>query len=271
MLFSSTVSTVSGYYSEILSTYIDAHCDERTAKFYRHQFQWDIGSIFSGLRDKDFSIHYNLLTVAIVCIWGLVLIFAAIIVKVLMLLIFAGAIVSTWSVSSMSEFITTPIVLVAVCALVFDITSMLLRCPLPFTDYSNLSKLNDLEITDPIQAAQIRDNIAKRGLERDRRNVLMLQFSVVIWLIIGATFVDVGTELFTKYEIILQILIALILLELLTPSVVNTIERKLLARVFKIADKELSFRRYVSTKKWMWRARVALAAIIGVAVFFWFR
>lgn len=271
ILFSSTVSTVSGYYSEILSAYINAHCDERTAKFYRHQFQWDIGSIFSGLGDKEFHVHHNLLTVAIVCVWGLALIFAAIIVKVLMLLIFAGAIVSTWNVSSMSEFVTIPIVLVAMCALVFDITSMLLRCPLPFTDYSNISKINDLEITDPVQAAQIRDNIARRGLQRDRRNILMLQFSVVIWLIISATFVDIGTELFTKYEIILQILAALVLVELLTPSVVNTIERRLLARVFKIADKELSFRRYVSIKKWMWRARVVLAAIIGVVVFFWFR
>ena len=267
MLFSSAVSIVATYYNKILEGYISVYHDERVINYYMHQFQWNIGSIFDTLRSNTSNISHNPFTISVVGFWAVSLICATIILKVLILLIFAGATISTLNIPSIPTFINIPIVVLAACAIVFDLTCLLLQCPLPFTDYSNMERLKELEKTNPDMADEIRKNIATRGLDRDRRNSIILQAIVLVVFVIGPTWFAIGNNLFTKYEIVLQVFLGLAAMLMVISPLVDRIERKILEKVFKMEDKELSLKRYISTKKWVWGARLILAAAIGFGVF----
>ena len=267
MIFSSVASIVSSYYNLVLKAYVAVHHDERVVNFYIQQFQFNIGSIFDGFRNENFEIKHNLFTLTIVVFWSVSIICAAILIKLLILFIFIGAIISTLNVPGIPNFINFPIIAVASCAIVFEATSMLLQCPLPFTDFSNKKKLEELEKTEPILADEIRNNIARRGLDQDRRNSIALQVIVLIGFILGPTWFVLGKDLFSRYEIVADILLALAIMLMVFSPLVDKAEKKILAKAFEMTDKELSLKRYISSKKLIAFVRLSLAAIIGFVVF----
>lgn len=267
MLLSSACSMVAAYYTKILEGYISVYHDNRVASFYIHQFVWNIGSMFDATSGSSSSISHNLFTVTVVGFWVAAIGCAAIITKVLVLLIVVGATISTFGASNIPDFINLPIVALATCAIVFDITCLLLQCPLPFTDYSNLEKLKEVERSNPDLADEIHTSIATRGLERDRRHSLVFQSVVVIGCVIGPTWLVIGNELFTRYQVAFQLLVGLVVVVMVVSPLADRVEGIILRRVFELEDRKLGLERYISTKKWMWRVRLALAAAIGLVVF----
>lgn len=268
-MLSSAVSTMSYYYGKLLEGYISVKHDERIISFHIHQFQWNIQSIFDTQTNKTFNVSHNVYTAAIVGLWILSAIFAAVIIKILVLLIFAGATISTFEITSMPDFVKLPIVALAACAIVFDITCLLVLCPLPFTDYSNIEKLKKLDQANPDLAEKIRVNIATRELARDRRNSIFLQAIVLSVFVIVPNWIVVGNDLFTQYEIVLQVLLGLAVMSLTISPIVGGVERWILGRAFQMEDRESSLKLYIGTKKQVWRARLILAAAVGLTVFLW--
>ena len=267
MLLSTGMSLVSAYYNKVLEAYVEAYHDERVVNYVLHQYQWNISSIFDGARSRKFHIFHNLITISIVGFWFLSLVCATILIKLVMFLIVMGATISTLNASDIPDFIVVPTVLVAACAMVFEFTSFLLQCPLPFTDRSNMKRLEELEKTDPILADEIQKKIGRRGLDKDRRNSIVLQAIVLIAAIVVPAFFDSGTELLSNKNIAFGIVLALGIMFTFVSPIVSKVENKILKKVFEKLDKELAVKQYVSTKKWILNTRIILAAIVGFAVF----
>ena len=271
LLASDIYSIVADYYVHLIKAVISARHDERISNFYIHQFIWNIASLLDVTKSNSFNIRYNFFTFTIVATWFVSLMCVAILVQILMMLIFVGAIISLLDVSDLPSFVIVPTVIIAICALVFNITCFLLECPLPFTDFSNVEKLKRLEESDPTSANRIKMNIAKRGLERDRRNSITLQVVVLIVFVIGPAWIDMGRELFANYAIVSQILLALVILFVAATPLVDKAENTVMKRVFQIEDRELGLERYIYSKKCLWYLRLMLAATIGFSVFLCFR
>ncbi len=270
-LASDAYSIVADYYVCLIKAVIGSRHDERVSNFYVHQFTWEIVSLFDAMKSNSLNIKYNPFTFAIVAIWFVSLMCVAVLVQILMLLILFGAVISLLDVSDLPGFVMVPTVIIAICALVFNITCFLLKCPLPFTDISNVEKLKKLEESDPALANEIRMNIARRGMERDRRNSLALQIVALTASIVGPTWLDIGRELFANYAVVFQILLALVVLLVAATPLVDKIEGAVMKRVFQIEDKKLSLDRYISSKKLLWGCRLVLAVTIGFSVFLYFR
>ena len=122
LLFSSAASVVSDYYNQVLKAYVSEKHDEIIVNYYIHQFQWNIGSLFDGWTGSDSKIKPNLFVVIVVASWITSLLCAVIVIKLLILSIFVGVIISTQSMPGVSGFFNIPIVIVAVCAIIFDIS-----------------------------------------------------------------------------------------------------------------------------------------------------
>ena len=267
LIFSSAVSLISNYYSALLDSYVGVRHDEKVVKFYLHQFDWNLASVFDSVENNTSNISHSYFTSIFIIFWVASLFCAGIILETLILLIFVGATITTLDIPNLPDFVSLPIVVVAICAVVFKISCLLVQCPLPFTDYSNMERLKELEKADPDLADKIRANIATSGLHKDRRNSLFVQAIVLIVFIAGPTWIVIGNDLFKEYEIVLQVFIGLAILIVLISPLVHSVERSILIWVFQIEDKELSLRHYISTKKWMWRFRLIFAAGVGLGVF----
>ena len=267
VLFTSAASVVSAYYLQVLKAYVSVDHDERIVSYYIHQFQWSIGSLFDGLKDNQ--IKHSFIYGAVNAALAASLLCVIVVIKVLILTIFVGAIISTQGMLGVPVFFNILIVIVAVCA-IFDISCVLLTIPLPFMDYSNIAKIEELKKTNPSLAEEIELDIAKRGLDRDRRNLLALQAIVLLSFVIVPTYVFLGADLVSRYEMVPQILLALLLMLAVVSPILDKIEVIILGNIFKTAEKELKFKRYVSSKKWMLKARLISAAVVGFGVFKYF-
>ena len=268
VLFTSAASVVSAYYLQVLKAYVSVDHDERIVSYYIHQFQWSINSLFDGLKDNQ--LKHSFISGAIIAAWTASLLCVIVVIKVLILTIFVGAIISTQGMLGVPVFVNILIVIVAVCAIVFDISCVLLTIHLPFTDYSNIAKIEELKKTNPSLAEEIELDIAKRGLDRDRRNLLALQAIVLLSFVIVPTYVFLGADLVSRYEMVPQILLALLLMFAVVSPILNKMEVIILGNIFKTAEKELKFKRYVSSKKWILKARLISAAVVGFGVFKYF-
>ena len=231
---------MSDYYNQVLKAYVSEKHDEIIVNYYIHQFQWNIGSLFDGWTGSDSKLKPNWFVVIVVASWITSLLCAVIVIKLLILSIFVGVIISTQSMPGVSGFFNIPILIVAVCAIIFDISCFLLKTPLPFTDYSNMEKIEALKKTNPSLAEEVELNIAKRGLDRDRRKSITLQAIVVLSFVIIPTYVSVGEDVVSRYEMVPQILLALLLMLAIVSPILDKIESKILGYVFKISPKELS-------------------------------
>lgn len=268
LIFSSAVSLVSNYYSALLESCVSIRHDEKVAKFYLHQFDWSLASVFDAIENNTSNISHSFFSAIIIMFWVASLVCVEVILQTLILLIFVGATITTLDIPNLPDFVSLPIVVIAICAVVFNISCLLVQCPLPFTDYSNMEKLKELERTDPALADEITSSIATRGLHRDRRNALFAQSIILILFIAGPTWIAVGNDLFRGYEIVFQVFIGLAVLVIVISPLVQRLERSILNWTFQIEDKELSLQTYISTKKWMWRFRLIFAAGVGLVVFF---
>ncbi len=269
MLFSSAFSLMQSYYSSLLTAYIEANNDEVMVKYIMHQFEWNIGTFLDGLNKRDENISHSKISAMIVGFWLISLLCAIFLLQILVLLIFFGAILSASNVSGIPSFINISVVVFAACVLVFDVTCQLLKCPIPFTDRSNIEKINELEKTNPNLAGEIRQKIARKELHKDRRNSIILQVIVLFVFLITPTWFAIGKDMFSTYEIVPKILFSLVIVLMLISPIIDKFENLMLARVFKITDEELMLKRYIVTRKRIWRMRLIMAAAIGLVVSTW--
>ena len=144
--------------------------NEEVGKYYIQQFSWDTTFLFMrhDIEDRNRLTNIIILVTSVILFISLVL--AMLIVAGLQLYIFASSTLFVYENPRLPLHLNIPIVLVATCAFLFSVSDLLLRLPLPYSDKLNMSRLQELEKTNPEQANAIWENIAEHSLKRERRN-----------------------------------------------------------------------------------------------------
>ena len=152
-------------------------------------------------------------------------------------------------------------------AIIFCAISWLLQLPLPYTDYSNLSRLKELEETNPPRAAQVRQTIAQHGLRRERRNNLVLQQVVMVGVMVGFYLFRYREEFFSDIFLLSPVIVGSVVLSFFISPILDRIEAAVILRSNHSDDKELQVEKYVNNKKRLFRLRLFVSLVSGVFFF----
>ena len=194
---------------------------------------------------------------------------ALMIVAGLQLYIFAGSILFIYENPKLLSHLNMPIVLIATCALLFSVAEFIFKMPLPYSDKSNMARLEGLEKTDPERANAIWKNIAEHGLKRERRNVIVLQAAVVILTMVACELLVGAREFLSEYSKLVPIALATVVFGLVFSPVLDIYENSVIRKSTKVENKELRAYIYSNNKRKILHARLAVAFAFGVGMHFW--
>ena len=218
MFFVTVVSSTSDSYEGVIKSYIDVKHSEEVSKLYLYRFGWSTAEFFGGAHEYSYRLLAKLaiLLSAIFILGGTVV--AAVLLFVLQLYLFISSIISVQADTQLPDFLSVPIVVVAICASIFSMFSYIVKVPLPYWDYSILDKLTELESDDPEREKQVWTSIAQSDLARERRNVGILQLIVVMAAAILPQVALSGAKFFSEYYMLVPLLTIPIIVSLLQNS-----------------------------------------------------
>ena len=271
MVFSSVVSLMSDHYRQLLRAYIEERTEAQYVEYLVLQFSWNLGSLFKGLTNDREHLKVHPATVILLAIWIAAITTAAVLVTLLKFYLFVGAMLSIQAAPTVPHYIIVPVVVVSLCSIVFAVGCLILRLPLPYTDSSNLEYLNQLERSNPELAEKIWTNIAERSLARGRRNVAVIQLSILLTFVIVPYLAVLGSGFFSNYRILVEIFIILAVFQSFVVPVLNRIERNRIASLKRFPDRQQQVSAYVRTKRRMIWTRLVCAAVFGLCVCAFFR
>lgn len=267
MIFSSAVSLTSDYYENLLESYVNARKTSELSDYYMLQFGWRLGGFLDGFSGKNHHISPNFFVLSVIVTWIASLVFSFVVMTLLQLFIFVNAILSVHNSSHVPDIIGLPIVVIAVCSVVFYVGCMLLRLPLPMTDRENTIKLRSIEDSDPEMAKEIWKNIASRSLEKERRNIITLQVTIFVLSIVALYVLILGTQFFSDYRSLGQIAISLMLFVLVIFPILNRYEAYVIVGRPMEPDRKMRVARYVKDKRRILVVRLAVSCIVAIISF----
>ena len=237
----------------------------------RFQFGWSGSLIFGGTHDYSYRVFAR----AAIVLSGVFLlggiISAVTLISLLQFYLFISSIISVQSNPQLPGLVNVPIVIVAVCAVLFSVCAVIVRVPLPYSDYSNLRKLRELQLENPDVVKRIRMKIAKSDLEKERRNVGIWQLLIVMIVGVLPQVALTGERFFSDYYMLVPLLTApLIVFGILAP-ILNGYERRSYVVQCDRGEDEVSVDKFVRWKRQVLITRLVVCFFVGVGVFlsFW--
>lgn len=269
MLFNSFIGLISSQYEALIKSLINSLMDEKTSEYYIQQFSWTVNSLFG-----EYDIQHRHWLASGVIIFAAVMfvtssLLALLILAGLQLYIFASSILFIYENPRLPLHLNIPIVLVAICAFLFFIAELLLRLPLPYSDKSTMDKLESLEKTDPERANRIWNNIATHSLKRERRNVIVLQITVVISTIVACELMAGARAFLVDYSQLTPIALSAVMFGLVFSPALDKYESRMILKATKVENKELRVYMYNDNKKKILLLRLIVAFLFGIGMFFW--
>ena len=238
------------------------------------QYGWDIEKftkdIVEGLTTYESDIRPTVITNSIAITYWVTLIFIALVLFIIPYYIFISSIISVYENVNIPTLIKVISMAVALSAISLSLISYLVRAPLPYSDTSNIDKLEDLEKNDPEKAERIRFNIAKFSQKKQRKNNLALQIVVTLLSIVISYLFLYGMEFFTYYYFLIPLSLALLVLVSCTSPLLDRYERSLNLALNDLSDETLRVAKYVKDKKNLLKLRILGSFVLGIIFFLFF-
>ncbi|MDE0410301.1 MAG: hypothetical protein OXN81_20850 [Alphaproteobacteria bacterium] len=267
----SITNLIGSYYTNLLNSIIKSKFDKDVTEYYMSKFSWSFGNIFGKIRNQNQYIKPKFLVILIIATWATSITVAAVVIYVLQIFIFSSSILSIYTDTRDYDIIGIPIIVVALCALVFHIGSLVIQLPLPMVDRENVKILTDLEESDPEKAREIRASIAKRNLETEKRNIPRLQIIAFLTITLFLHISFLGDGFFTDLSAWIQITLSLLIFVAAISPLLNKYEDKMILRLGTIQNERLKVKRYVNGKRRMLIIRLLISIAYGVISFGYFR
>ena len=265
--FSSLASLMVDHYQAVIRSFVDVRKDSQIREYYLLKYIWSLSALIEGFAFENQKITPNRLVWVLVVLFVSLLILVAAIVTVLEWFIFVSSIFSVYQNSIFPAVINVPILVIAICAVLLRIAKFFLTLPLPHTDDSNVEKLQKIEQEDPERADRIRTNIAIASLRKERRNVIISQFSIVIFSFVFFYLVLYGTSLFSDYSILMSLAPVLLIFVVLVSPLLDVYERRVILSTTNIKDTDSKVKIYVRDKKRIFKVRLMTSFAFSVISF----
>ena len=267
MFFVCTVSLISDSYAAVIWTYSEAKKDPRIASYYAMQFGWSLKSTFDGLSNIRYLLSAKLTVLSAVLFLLSSLVVAVLIAELVQFILFVSTILTVYDSWKLSNNINLPIVVIAICAALFNACAFILSLPLPYYDFSNIEKLEQLEKSDPDEAARVRDRIIKVRESRERRNLLILETITIMIAIVITHVLWPGSGHLSGYMILIPMIYSPIVLYFINKPILERYEAHTIAALAKYREANELIQQYIKCKKRILFMRLVFAAISGVLAF----
>ena len=198
------------------------------------------------------------------------MILVAVVLLTLQFFLFVSAVLFVFENPTLPMVVNAPIIFLAGCAAILHVSSILLTLPLPYTDYSNLERLKQLEKDDPSKAERIRTRIAERSLRKERRNVLVLQVVSMLVAMIIFCLVKFGEEFFSDISSLFPLAIATFALIYVVSPLLDKFEHRSILRGTELDDQKSRVHQYVQNKKNIFKIRLLTSVTFGLLSFLLF-
>ncbi len=265
MFFVAIVSLTSDSYEDMIKSHIAVTKSEEISKYYLLRFGWSAALFLGETRGYSYPFPANLaLLLTVILIAGCIIV-AGSLAGILQYYLFISSIISAQASAQLPDLLNVPIVVVAICAVSFNVGAVVVAVPLPYWDYSNLDKLEELEKKEPQRAKTIRENIARDDLEKERRNIRALQLIVVMAFAILPKIALAGEEFFADYRMLAPLLITPLIVSVVVAPVLDEYQRRSL--LVRCADDNLPVTEYVRWKRGILWKRLGACCVVGIALF----
>ncbi len=264
----SLVHLLEQHYGAIVESYVDSKSDSRTKDYYLLSFGWTAGNYWTRVRNKESHLTAPIVTTFLAYGLALGLMLIGAVLLILEFFILLDAMITVCRDPILPLSINVPIVVIASSALLCRIFLELLALPLPYSDYSNLYKL-DIAQHDPTRSEKIRIGLGVASLKRERRNVRLLQMVAMLGTMVTLYLVDVGTGFYTDYWILSDFVLASTSFLFFIFPFLEQLEKSAITASIRTEDSDLRLARYIMTKKWGLRLRVLLSVLYGLISFVW--
>ena len=273
LMFATSISSLltdryEGIVKVIASTRFDV--DKNLNRYFTLQFNWDLSTVFDGNQSHDENLKGGGTVGLLMLLLFSCILFAFVIVVILQYYIFISSIALVYENPILPKFLNVPIVLLAICAVLFVLGSFIMRLPLPFSDWSTINALDELKKSEPERVEEIRVNIAKRSLKKERRNVLTLQMVIMLSCMIILNVIQNGWGFLSNYSNLLPLALASFSFIYFISPLLDKYEKWIILSSGKIEEKILRVQYYVKSKKRILIIRLLTSAIYGTILFFWF-
>ena len=174
---------------------------------------------------------------------------AVLIAELVQFILFVSTILTVYDSWKVSNNINLPIVVIAICAALFNACAFILRLPLPYYDFSNIEKLEQLEKSDPDKAARVRDRIIKVRESRERRNLLILETITIMIAIVITHVLWPGSGHLSGYMILIPMIYSPIVLYFINKPILERYEAHTIAALAKYREANELIQQYIKCKK----------------------
>ena len=270
LIFSSVVLLIANRYESVIHSVPSKNLDDSIRNLYTMQFNWQLSSLFEGTTPPDRNQFASLLVVTLVMLVSSCIVLVGVVLLALQLFLFVSAVLFVFENPTLPMFVNTPIIFLAGCATILHVSSILLILPLPYTDYSNLERLKQLEKDDPNKAERVKTQIAERSLRKERRNVMVLQVVSMLVAMIISYLVKFGEEFFSDISMLVPLAIATCALIYFVSPLLDKFENRLILRGAELDDQKLRVYQYVQNKKKIFKIRLLISLAFGLLSFLWF-
>ena len=271
MFYTSILSLLSDHYRAVIKSFTGEKMNEEAEKYYALQHVWDLRAYFDGLQSRDENLTGNLIIVVMIVFLVSTILLSAAIISTLGLYIFLSSIVFIYENPKLPAFMNVPIVVIAICAAAFNITNFLLKLPLPYSDSSNLKKLNELEESNPVRSKEMLTNIAKYSLKKERRNVITLQMVIMLTSLLLLYFLATGMEFFSNYAMFFNLIVVSFAFLYFISPLLDKYERVAISKSMINGDNNTQVSIYTKRKRIILRTRLLLSLAFGVLSFCFFQ
>ena len=266
----SMISLMEIHYSAIIDSIVEVKKDTKIGDYYKLQFIWSLDAIDEGFDSKDNHFKAKILVGFIAIVMGITVLLVMFVIGFLQLYILVSSIISVIEDSHLPGLINTSIVIVGICAVSFYLLRFIFLLPLPYSDYSNLSKLEQIEQDDPKRAYEIKMEIAKRSLKKERRNVVILQLIAVIAFYIIPLIAINWRDFFSSYASLIPLIYTIAIFMVIITTILDKYEAAVLLAEKDDTDESLRVSQYVKDKKKILRIRIVVSILFGLLSFMYY-
>ena len=271
LFFITAVSLVSDTYEDVIKSYVEVRQPDEVSRLYLFQFGWSPASFFGDMGEHSYRLPAKMAIVLSAMLLAGGGIIAMVLVVILQLYLFVSTIISVQQSEQLPGLINVPIVVVATCAALFSISAFLVRIPLPYSDYSNLRRLTELEKTAPERAREIWMKIAQADVTKERRSVGILQLVVVMAAAILPQVSLSGEEFFSDYCMLVPLLILPIIVFSVVAPMLDAYEGWSFRWHSGKWGESVHAKEYVGWKRRILGFRLTVCILIGILLFVSFR
>ena len=271
LLFSTSIlSMVADHYESVIQSFAIEKVGDDLAKLYVLQFTWQGTTPLDASWRRDGDQFGSKIIFFFILLLVTSLVLFAFLAEALQLYLLTSAILFLYDHPRLPLPMNIFTVVLSASAIVFCVIKWILQLPLPYTDYSNLSRLKELEEKDPTRATEIRTTIARNGLRRERRNNLLLE-QLTLVVAMGTLYLVFYREaFFSDLFMLWPLIVGAVVLSFFISPTMDRIESAVILGSRRSDQKQLQVERYVRNKKRLFYLRIFVSLVSGVLFFFWF-